>query len=133
MAKNNRQEIDETLLMNIVGGGTPLPAPKATSTEPPIPAYRESNNETAAVETRRRKGGIPEYETTFVRVLNIRPSERLYVRPEIKRTLAEIVQRIGSERMNIQSYVELIVLNHIEMYRTEINRLIAARAQQKVI
>lgn len=133
MAKNNRQEIDETLLMNIVGGGTPLPAPKATSTEPPIPAYRELNNETAPVETRRRKGGIPEYETTFVRVLNIRPSERLYVRPEIKRMLAEIVQRIGSERMNIQSYVELIVLSHIELYRAEINRLIAARAQQKVI
>lgn len=133
MAKNNRQEIDETLLMNIVGGGTPLSAPKATSTEPPIPAYRELNNETASVETRRRKGGIPEYETTFVRVLNIRPSERLYVRPEIKRMLAEIVQRIGSERMNIQSYVELIVLSHIELYRAEINRLIAARAQQKVI
>lgn len=133
MAKMKRQGIDETLLMDIVGGGTPLPAPKALSTETLSPACTESVSETSPADSRRGKPGIPDYESIFVRVLSIRPSERLYVRPEIKRTLAEIVQRIGTERMNLQSYVELILLNHIDMYRSEINRIIDERAKQSVI
>ncbi len=66
---------------------------------------------------------MPDFERTFLRLLDIRYRAAIYISIETKRKVLEVVRKLGDDRMTLTSYVENILLHHLESYKEDINRL----------
>ncbi len=88
-------------------------------------AHVKSGNATSAKapKSRRRTAAVPDYERTFMNLMEIRQRAALYVNLETQRKILEVVKKIGGERMTVTSYVEHILQQHLELYRDDINRI----------
>jgi len=119
MAKQEKIEIDEELMRQMIGGRIPdttsvviaeTPSKEVPLMEPPH-------------ESRRRRQSMPDFERTFLRLLDIRYRAAIYISVETKRKVLEVVRKLGDDRMTLTSYVENILLHHLESYKEDINRL----------
>lgn len=63
------------------------------------------------------------------------PTERkqVWIGAQIKEQLGEVVKQIGGNRVNLQSYIDLILLDHIATYREEINRIYHKQPKKKEV
>lgn len=66
---------------------------------------------------------IPDFEQTFMTLMEIRQRAALYVSIGTKRKILEVVKKIGGEYMTATSYVENILRQHLELYKDDINRI----------
>ena len=96
---------------------TDIPAPDRSAPER-VPACRSVPSDFAA---------------RYLRLVEIRSRSAVYVSTETKRTIAEIVRKIGGERMTLTSYVENILREHLENNREEINRLFRQCNTEKIL
>lgn len=72
---------------------------------------------------RRRRAAVPDFEQTFMTLMEIRQRAALYVSIGTKRKILEVVKKIGGEYMTATSYVEHILRQHLELYKDDINRI----------
>ena len=73
--------------------------------------------------SRRRMAAVPDFEQTFMSLMDIHLRAALYVSIETKRKILEIDKKIGGEPMTATSYVEHILQQHLELYKDDINRI----------
>ena len=73
--------------------------------------------------SRRRMAAVPDFEQTFMSLMDIHLRAALYVSIETKRKILDVVRKIGPDRMTATSYADNILRWHLETYREEINRL----------
>ena len=76
-----------------------------------------------APKSRRRRTAVPDFEQTFMNLMEIRQRAALYVSIGTKRKILEVVKKIGGEYMTATSYVENILRQHLELYKDDINRI----------
>ena len=76
-----------------------------------------------APKSRRRRIAVPDFEQTFMNLMEIRQRAALYVSIGTKRKILEVVKKIGGEYMTATSYVENILRQHLELYKDDINRI----------
>ena len=74
-----------------------------------------------------------DFAVRYLRLVEIRSRSDVYVSTETKRTIAEVVRKIGGERMTLTSYVENILREHLENNREEINRLFRQCNTEKIL
>ena len=73
--------------------------------------------------SRRRMAAVPDFEQTFMSLMDIHLRAALYVSIGTKRKILEVVKKIGGEYMTATSYVENILRQHLELYKDDINRI----------
>lgn len=112
MAKKEN-DIDEGLLLEIMGGGNARGNTPAGRAERPIPAVPPGD----------ASNGVAGYERTFLRQRIVSHRSVVYISEETKRKLSEVVQRLGWGSVSLTTYVENILAHHLESHREEINRL----------
>lgn len=89
-------------------------------------AHAKSGSETTAVKapkSQQRTAAVPDFEQTFMNLVDIHLRAALYVSIETKRKILEVVKKIGGEYMTATSYVENILRQHLELYKDDINRI----------
>lgn len=139
MVKKPKMEVDEELMRQMIAGEVPLstnvfrevPVTQTTASEAPQTPDAETTVAEADVQApatapeprRRRTAIVPDFEQTFMNLMDIRIRAALYVSIETKRKILEVVKKIGGERMTATSYVEHILQQHLELYKDDINRI----------
>lgn len=88
-------------------------------------AHAKSGGATAAKapKFRLRRATVPDFEQTFMTLMEIRQRASLYVSIGTERKILEVVKKIGGEYMTATSYVENILRQHLELYKDDINRI----------
>lgn len=117
--QRNEKPIDEELLMRMMAGeaaGTEEPGTGKGETAVPV----EKAQEGKAAETRRRKGRQADYETTFLKGMDIpaRYGKPVYVRREYHERIAKI-----------SAYIDNVLAQHFEQYREEIEAAYAGKLE----
>lgn len=64
------------------------------------------------------------YLRTFLTPVILRHRSGVYLSEETKSRVVQIVRRLGGSEMSYSGYVENIVRQHLETYRSEIDRLL---------
>ena len=133
MTRKSKVEVDEALMRKMIAGEVPLStnvmrevqeAERKTEDRVNTAAREITQQPTTAPEARRRRmAAIPDFEQTFMTLMEIRQRAALYVSIGTKRKILEVVKKIGGEYMTATSYVENILRQHLELYKDDINRI----------
>lgn len=133
MTRKSKVEVDEALMRKMIAGEVPLSTnvmrevqetERKTEDRVNTAAREITQQPTTAPETRRRRmAAIPDFEQTFMTLMEIRQRAALYVSIGTKRKILEVVKKIGGEYMTATSYVENILRQHLELYKDDINRI----------
>lgn len=133
MTRKSKVEVDEALMRKMIAGEVPLSTnvmrevqetERKTKDRVNTAAREITQQPTTAPEARRRRmAAIPDFEQTFMTLMEIRQRAALYVSIGTKRKILEVVKKIGGEYMTATSYVENILRQHLELYKDDINRI----------
>jgi hypothetical protein len=101
-----------------------------STTEPPLTSVEEKQSEQevqplpAPATARRKRREQPEsYTETYFRRIDFADRQPLYITRSTHEKLMLIVNIIGGRKATISSYVENILLQHLDSYREELGRL----------
>ena len=141
MARKNKVEVDEEAMRRMIAGLVPktvdVVQPEHPPDEPPAETSPPTSEERVTGHTtesrRRRTAVVPEFEPTFMSLLDIHIRGALYVSLETKRKILEVVKKVGGERMTATSYVEQILRQHLDLYKEEINRIYKERSTKDLL
>ena len=137
MARKNKVEVDEEAMRRMIAGLVPqtvdVVQPEQPPDEPPAETSKERTTGHSTESRRRRTVVVPEFEPTFMSLLDIHIRGALYVSLETKRKILEVVKKIGGERMTATSYVEQILRQHLDLYKEEINRIYKERSTKDLL
>ena len=140
MARKNKVEVDEEAMRRMIAGLVPqtvdVVQPEHPPDEPPAetsPPTSEERTTGHSTESRRQRTVVPEFEPTFMSLLDIHIRGALYVSLETKSKILEVVKKIGGERMTATSYVEQILRQHLDLYKEEINRIYKERSTKDLL
>ena len=91
----------------------------------------EKAQEGKAAETRRRKGRQADYETTFLKGMDIpaRYGKPVYVRREYHERIAKISVMLTGGKVSLSAYIDNVLAQHFEQYREEIEAAYAGKLE----
>ncbi|WP_417173455.1 DUF3408 domain-containing protein [Alistipes finegoldii] len=133
MAKKQRprEEIDEALILNLIGGvdAPPTLVPKqAPATPPPETPPPERYAPDAATEkvpkSKDQSEAYAEYRQTYFQYRKYDARITCRLDCEMRRKLSLMVQLFGGKNLNVTCLVNNILFQHLEEHRKEINTLI---------
>lgn len=103
------------------------PNAEATKTDTDIFIEEQPSNEpekTASTKKKRKaQNQEGDYKDTYFARIDFSDRQPLYITRSTHETLMRIVSIVGGRKATISSYVENIILRHLESYGEEINRL----------
>ena len=138
MAKQSggKPQIDEDFMKEIISQGLPVKkqetpsAAMETERETPDkpdskPDKQETEREEKTVKepARRKKNAPGDYRATYFMRVDLTDRQPLYVSRTTHEKLMKIVTVIGGCKATVSSYVENILLRHIDQFQDEINEL----------
>ena len=106
-----------------------IPDTKFSAQAPPLAEQLPETNEKTenvslpSLARRRRKEQQESYKDTYFRRVDFSDRQPLYITRTTHEKLMMIVNLIGGRKATISSFVENVVLQHLESHREEINRL----------
>ena len=128
--QRNEKPIDEELLMRMMAGeAAGMGEPGTGKEETAVPV--EKAQEGKAAETRRRKGRQADYETTFLKGMDIpaRYGKPVYVRREYHERIAKISVMLTGGKVSLSAYIDNVLAQHFEQYREEIEAAYAGKLE----
>ena len=119
-------KVDEDFMKEVISQGFPMK--KESSNEKQLSTIIKEDE--PAIETskikepqKRRRLEQSEYRETYFEKVDLTDRQSIYISRETHLTLLSIVNVIGGHKANISSYVENIILHHLESHKDEINNL----------
>ena len=73
--------------------------------------------------TRKKRNGQEDFKTLFFSCMELEDRQPLYVSRKVHERITAIVNEVGGRRATVSSYVENIMLHHLETFKTEIGKL----------
>jgi hypothetical protein len=69
---------------------------------------------------KQRKASLEEYQQTFLKVPRITDRKNVFISNPVREQIVDIVRKLGGEKTSVSGFIENLVLNHLEVYREEI-------------
>jgi hypothetical protein len=118
-------KVDEDFMREMISQG--FPSKKETSIENDLSVIKEDepsmeNPKPKETPTRKRNAQT-NYRKTYFEKVDLSDRQSLYISRETHLTLFNVVNMIGGHKATISSYVENIILQHLESHKDEINQL----------
>ena len=129
------KQIDEELLMRMMAGEAKETAPEKIPEETAEDVNSTETVETAPVgkptEGKRRKAKTADYETTFLKGMDIpaRYGKPVYVRREYHERIAKISVMLTGGKVSLSAYIDNVLAQHFEQYREEIEATYAGKLE----
>ena len=119
-------KVDEDFMREVISQGFPMK--KETANEKKLSTIIKEDEpviETPKIKEpqKRRRTEQTDYRETYFEKVDLTDRQSLYISRETHLTLLSIVNVIGGHKANISSYVENIILHHLESHKDEINNL----------
>jgi hypothetical protein len=105
------------------GNQQPSPAEPPPSREEKRPEQEAQTLSAPAPTRKKRREQAESYTETYFRRVDFADRQPLYITRTTHEKLMMIVNIIGGRKATISSYVENILLQHLDGYRDELNRL----------
>jgi hypothetical protein len=127
MAKQtNIPKVDEDFMREVISQG--LPMKRNTTIENELTIIIDENE--SAIETldvieapNQEQTEKADYCETYFEKVDLTYRQSLCITKETHSTLLNVVNMIGGRKANLSSYVENIILQHLESHKEEINEL----------
>jgi hypothetical protein len=136
MAKQtNNPKVDEDFMKEVISQGFPLKQDTTNLNERAI----INGNEPAIVipkikeAVKRRYNGQSNYREIYFERLDFTNRQPLWLTRETHLTLLKIVNVIGGRKATLSSYVENIILQHLESHKEEINDLYENKFKRPIL
>lgn len=133
MTENQNDKVDPIAIRELISQGIPMKRKESEikhsqseeqCVEPERPNDESMSKDFSRVPRReRRKADKGDYESLFICRNTLKNRKTIYIAKDLQDTLAEIVMSMRNRDMTIGIYVENIILQHLETYKDEINRL----------
>jgi len=149
MAKKiNMDEIDESFIIAAVRKDrtgvkeinppplTPLPAtaPPQEEEEESLETMPVSTIETDKKETRSKRASGQEYESLFIREIDMPPvrfGKTVYIRKKYHDRISQITTVIGENEVSMFAYIDNVLAHHLEKYEDDIDRALKKKLFSK--
>lgn len=118
--------VDEDFMKTVISQGFPMRPEQLKESEvnTSIKEDEQSIEQLKSKEVPKRKRAEQiDYRKTFFRKVDLTDRQSLYITRENYFTLMSIVNVIGGRKATLSSYVENIILQHLENHKEEINQL----------
>lgn len=73
--------------------------------------------------TRKKRNGQGDFKTLFFSRMELEDRQPLYVSRKVHERITAIVNEVGGRKATVSSYVENIMLHHLETFKAEIDKL----------
>lgn len=70
--------------------------------------------------SKQRKASLEEYQSTFLNVPKITDRKNVFISNPVREQIVDIVRKLGGEKTSVSGFIENLVLNHLEIYKEEI-------------
>ena len=119
-------KVDEDFMREVISQGFPMK--KENSNEKVLSTIIKEDDfviETPKIKEpqKRKRTEQTDYRETYFEKVDLTDRQSIYISRETHLTLLSIVSVIGGHKANISSYVENIILQHLESHKDEINTL----------
>lgn len=140
MAERKRVDVDEKLLQQMMAGEVPAflrgnnqnpqsinpeqePVVEKQDIDPEMYApNQEPEKEITKVQKRKRNHQF-DFTSTFLKPGEVGAKKQIYVSESVYNKMMGYFYVIGERKINIVNYIDNIIINHMEEYKEEINRL----------
>lgn len=97
-----------------------------------VPSLEIKVEESIPEANKKRKGKHEQYEELFFKdsSQSARLGKAVTIRPEFHDKIMKIIQVIGSNKISLFSYIDNVIIQHLEMYKQEINELYDSRNEK---
>ena len=136
MAKQtNIPKVDEDFMKEVISQGFPLKQDTINRNERAIIKENEPAIEIPKIKeaVKRRYNGQSNYREIYFERLDFTNRQPLWLTRETHLTLLKIVNVIGGRKATLSSYVENIILQHLESHKEEINDLYENKFKRPIL
>ncbi|MDD5053183.1 MAG: DUF3408 domain-containing protein [Sulfuricurvum sp.] len=121
-------KVDENFMREVISQGFPMKKEILNEKEKEFSTIIKEDEpviETTKIKEpqKRKRTEQTDYRETYFEKVDLTDRQSLYITRETHLTLLSIVNVIGGHKVNISSYVENIILHHLESHKDEINNL----------
>ena len=119
-------KVDEDFMRDVISQGFPMK--KESLKEKDISVIIKEDEQTIEIPkvkefSKRKRTEQTNYRETFFEKVNLSDRQQISISRETHLTLFSVVNMIGGHKATISSYVENIILQHLESHKDEINHL----------
>lgn len=124
--QTNIPKVDEDFMREVISQGFPLK--KESLKEKDISVIIKEDEQTIEIPkvkevSKRKRTEQNNYKETFFEKVDFSDRQQISISRETHLTLFSVVNMIGGHKATISSYVENIILQHLESHKEEINHL----------
>jgi len=129
-------KVDEDFMREVISQGFPLKKDISNEKELSIiikddePAVQTAKTKETPI---RKRNAQTDYRKTYFEKVDLTDRQSLYISRETHLTLFSIVSMIGGHKATISSYVENIILQHLESHKEEINNLYETQYKKPIL
>ena len=134
MAKRKIVEVDEEQLQRMIAGDVPLFKPEETAHtkevgKEPEPEEEEEKESIPAAEPelvttrKKKKSQQPDFSETFLKNEIIKDRRQIYISKDAYDKISGYIRHISGGKVSLVSYVNNILMNHMEEYKETINEM----------
>lgn len=95
----------------------------APASEPIIEKAEEQQEELSITPIRKKRNNQGDFKTIFFSRMELEDRQPLYVSRKVHERITAIVNEVGGRKSTVSSYVENIMLHHLETFKAEIDKL----------
>lgn len=95
----------------------------APASESIIEKAEEQQEELPTTPIRKKRNNQGDFKTIFFSRMELEDRQPLYVSRKVHERITAIVNEVGGRKSTVSSYVENIMLHHLETFKTEIDKL----------
>lgn len=95
----------------------------APASEPIIEKAEEQQEELPTTPIRKKRNNQGDFKTIFFSRMELEDRQPLYVSRKVHERITAIVNEVGGRKSTVSSYVENIMLHHLETFKAEIDKL----------
>lgn len=95
----------------------------APVSEPIIEKAEEQQEELPITPIRKKRNNQGDFKTIFFSRMELEDRQPLYVSRKVHERITAIVNEVGGRKSTVSSYVENIMLHHLETFKAEIDKL----------
>lgn len=119
-------KVDEDFMREVISQGFPMK--KESLKEKDISVIIKEDEQTIEIPkvkefSKRKRSEQTNYRETFFEKVDLSDRQQISISRETHLTLFSVVSMIGGHKATISSYVENIILQHLESHKEEINHL----------
>jgi hypothetical protein len=121
--KRNVEDIDESLLLSSIKEKDPQKRITEQSVQKNTEHNTESEKPKMVKESFLHEHTVSDYSSMFLQKNEFKTRQCVYISDRIHATISEIVRVIADKNVTVGGYIDIVLLQHLEAHKDEINKL----------